>query len=146
MIVEGINKKIAEAVKAGDELKATTYRLLSSELHNAKIAKMQDLTGEEEIQVVQKEVKKRKDAIEAYENAGADERAQREKDELKILEEFLPEQLSDEDLEKMVDEGISATRASQMSDMGKVIGFVMGKAKGQVEGARVSQMVKSKLS
>lgn len=146
MIVEEINSKIHEAVKAKDELKATTYRLLSSELHNAKIAKMGDLTEEEEIQVVQKEVKKRKDAIEAYEKAKAQDRAQREKDELEILKEFLPEQLDDKRLEELVEEGIKNTSATKMSDMGKVIGFVMGKAKGQVEGTRVSQMVKEKLS
>lgn len=146
MIVDTINKKIAEAVKAADELRATTLRLLSSELHNAKIDKREALNEEEEISVVQKEIKKRKDAIEAYEKAGADEKAQREKDELAILEEFLPEQLSEEQLQKLVDEAIEKTGAEQMSDMGKVIGYVMGKAKGRVEGARVSGLVKKKLS
>lgn len=146
MIVENINKQIAEAVKAGDELRATTLRLLSSELHNAKIDKRGELSNEEEIVVVQKEIKKRKDAIQAYEKAGAEERVKREKDEMAILKEFLPEQLSEEDLKKLVDEAIEKTGAEKMSDMGKAIGYVMGRAKGQVEGARVSQMIKEKLS
>jgi uncharacterized protein YqeY len=146
MIVDTINKKIAEAVKAGNELRATTLRLLSSELHNAKIDKREALNEEEEISVVQKEIKKRKDAIEAYEKAGADEKAQREKDELAILKEFLPEQLSEQQLQELVDEAIEKTGAKQMSDIGKAIGYVVGKAKGQVEGVRVSKLVKKKLS
>jgi len=146
MIVENINKQIAEAVKAGNQLRATTLRLLSSELHNAKIAKLGDLTEEEELEVVQKEIKRRKDAIEAYEKAGAEEKAQQEREEMDILMEYMPEQLSDDELEKLVDEAISTTGAKEMSDMGKAIGYVMGKVKGQVEGGRVSAMVKDKLS
>jgi hypothetical protein len=146
MITETINSKIHEAIKKGDELRATTLRLLSSSLHNAKIDKRGDLTEEEEIVVVQKEAKKRKDAIEAYEKAGAKDREKRERDELEILNEFLPKQLSDGQLEQLVEDAIGKTGASQMSDMGKVIGIVMGQAKGQVDGGRVSQLVKSKLT
>lgn len=146
MIVDTINQKIQDAMKKGDELRATTLRLLSSELHNAKIDKRGDLTEEEELSIVQKEAKKRKDAIEAYEKAGAEEKAKREEEELSVLEEFLPEQLSDEELDKIVDEAIEATGAKGMSDMSNVIGDVMGKVKGKADGKRVSEIVKSKLS
>ena len=146
MIADTISAKIAEAMKAHDEVKLSTLRMLSSAFNYEKIDKRRDLTEEEELVVVRKEAKMRKDAIEAYEKAGATDRAEKEKAELKILEEYLPTQMSDEDLAKLVDAAITQTGASQMSDMGKVIGIVMGKSGGAVDGGRVSQMVKSKLS
>jgi uncharacterized protein YqeY len=146
MIKDSIKKQIIEAMKAKDEIKLSTLKLLSSALHNAEIDKQRDLTEDEEIEVVKREAKKRKDAIEAYEKASADDRAEKEKKELAILQEYLPEEMSDSDLEKIVDEVISETKASTMQDMGKVIGAVMGKVKGQADGKKVSEMVRSKLS
>ena len=154
MITDSIGKRITEAMKARDEIRLSTLKLLSSELHNQKIAKQKDLTQEEELEVVRREAKKRKDAIDIYEKvlrqnsgqAGAKDRADKEKKELEILQEFLPAQLSDEVLVGIVDEAIKQIGANSMADMGKVIGFVMKKASGQVDGGRVSQLVKEKLS
>lgn len=146
MISESISKQITEAMKAKDEVRLSTLRMLSSELHNAKIAKQRDLTGEEELEVIRREAKKRKDAFEVYKKAGADERAEKEKEELGILQEFLPQDLSDKELEDLVSKSISQTNATGMVDMGKVIGAVMKKAGGRAEGGRVSEMVKSKLT
>ncbi len=145
MIFDEVKKQIAEAMKAKDEVRLSTLKLLSSELHNAEIEKRGDLTEEEEIEVVRGEAKKRRDAIEVYKKAGAEDRADKESRELKILQEFLPKELSDEELGKIVDEVISATGAENLSDMGKVMGTVMAKARGKVEGGRVAEMVKSKL-
>ncbi|MGB6838962.1 MAG: GatB/YqeY domain-containing protein [Microgenomates group bacterium] len=146
MITDNIKKQIIEAMKAKDEIRLSTLKLLSSALHNAEIDKRGDLTEEEELEVVRREAKKRKDAIEAYEKAGATERAEREKKELVILQKYLPQELSDEEIEKIVDEAISATGAENIKDMGKVIGFVMGKAKGKADGKKVSELVRLKLS
>ena len=156
MISDTINQKIAEAMKAKDEIRLSTLRMLSSELHNARIDKRAagpeasgpegDLTEEEELAVVKREAKKRKDAIEAYEKAGAKDRANKEKKELEILQEFLPEGLSDEELAAMVDEALKEIEASSMDDIGKVIGAVMKKAGGRADGKKVSDLVKSKLS
>jgi hypothetical protein len=146
MIADTISQQIADALKAHDELRLSTLRMLSSALNYEKIAKQHELSSDEEIVVVQKEAKKRKDAIEAYEKASAQDRADREKEELKILEEYLPEQLDKSDLEAIVDETIAEQNASQISDMGKVIGAVMGKVKGKADGKDVSEIVKVKLT
>jgi len=140
-----INKQIVEAMKAKDEIRLSTLKLLSSALHNAKIDKRGDLTKEEELTVVRREAKKRKDAIEAYKKVGADKRAEREEKELLVLQEFLPEEFSDEEILKLVDEAVVATGASGSQDMGKVMGRVMAKAKGRVDGERVAEMVRRKL-
>lgn len=151
-----INSKIAEALKAHDEIKLSTLRLLSSAFNYERIAKQHELSEDEEMVVIKHEVKIRKDAIEAYKAAEGKSttssveelkaKLAKEEKELAILEELLPEQLSDEVLTKMVDEAISQTGASSMTDMGKVIGAVMAKAKGQADGGKVSQMAKAKLS
>lgn len=146
MITDTINKQIAETMKAKDEIRLSTLKLLLSALHNAKIDKRGDLTEEEELEIVGREAKKRKDAIEAYEKVGASDRAEKEKKELIILQEFLPEELSDEKVTKLVDETIAATGASSLQDMGKVIGAVMAKAKGRADGKKVAETVRRKLT
>jgi uncharacterized protein YqeY len=146
MITDMIKKQIIEAMKAKDEIRLSTLKLLSSALYNAQIKKREELLKEEELEIVKREAKKRKDAIEVYEKAGATERAEKEKKELKILQEYLPEELSDEELKKIVDEVVSSMGATNIKDMGKVIGDVLGKCKGQADGKKVSEMVRSKLS
>lgn len=146
LISETITKQIGEAMKARDKIRLSTLQLLSSALNYEFIAKQHKLNEEEELNVVRREAKKRKDAIEAYEKAGAQDRADKEKQELAILEKFLPAQMSDEDLTKLVDEAVVETGAKTMSDMGKAIGVVMAKAAGRVDGGRVSALIKSKLT
>lgn len=146
MIADTINQKIAEALKARDEIRLSTLRLLSSALNYEFIAKQHKLSEEEELVVVGREAKKRKDAIEAYEKAGAKDRAEKEKKELTILEEYLPEQMKDEELTKLVEEAISLTGATTIADMGKVMAAVMSKVQGRADGGRVSSLVKQKLS
>src|SRR4030043_2193447 len=125
MISDTITEQIGEAMKVKDEIRLSTLRMLSSALNYEFIAKQHKLSEEEEIAVVRKEVKKRNDAIEAYKKAGADDRAEKETAEKKILEEYLPAQMPDEELEKLVDEAINQTGAKTMQDMGKEIGMVM---------------------
>lgn len=143
-------------MKAHDDVRLTTFRMLSSALNYEKIAKQHDLTEQEEIAVVRREVKKRSDSIESLKNAigkttsaGGDGeinlRIEKDRKEIEILKEFLPAEMDEGELEKLVDDAISGSGASAISDMGKVIGLVMGKTQGRVEGSRVSQMVKSKL-
>ena len=145
MIVPTINQKIAEAMKARDEIRLSTLRLLSSALNYEFIAKQHVLSEEEELSVVRREAKKRKEAIEAYEKAGALERAEKEKKEMAILEEYLPAQISDEELVKIVDAAIEEIGRAAMADMGKVMGVVMSKVGGAADGGRVSKMVSEKL-
>jgi len=146
MIADTITQKIAEAMKARDEIRLSTLRLLSSALNYEFIAKQHKLSEEEELVVVAKEAKKRKDAIEAYEKAGAKDRAEKEQKELLVLEEYLPEQMSDAELTGIVDEAISETGAKAITDMGRVMAAIMSKVQGRADGGRVSTQVKEKLS
>lgn len=145
MIADTLQAKLGEAMKAHDEIRVSTLRLLSSAFNYERIAKQHDLTEEEELAVVFREAKKRREAAEAYEKAGNNDRADSEKKELAILQEYLPPEISDDDLAKIVDEAVSVVNASTISDMGKVIGFVKGKAPG-ADGGKIAQMVKNKLS
>ena len=154
MIADTITQKIGEAMKARDEIRLSTLRLLSSALNYEKIAKQHDLSEDEELAVVRREAKKRKDAIEALRQAqgkltpsGTDQsvRIEREQKELVILQEYLPAEMSDEELEKIIQDSINQLKPQGMQDMGRVIGVVMGKVKGLADGGRVAEQVKEKL-
>lgn len=145
MLAEKLQEQVNEAMKQGDTLRVSTLRLLISALKNEQIAKMRELTEEEELGVAAKQAKQRRESIEAYEKAGRTESAEKEKAELDMLMEYLPAQLSREELERIVDETISQMGVTSMADMGKVIGAVNAKVKGQAEGAVIAQMVKEKI-
>lgn len=145
MIAEEITRKIQEAMKAKDEVRLSTLRMLSSALNYEKIAKQHDLSEDEELIVVQREAKKRRDAIEAYEKAGAKEREEKERRELEILKEYLPEEIDDAELIKIVESAIVETKAETLKDMGKVIGLVKSKVGMKADGAKIAQLAKEKL-
>jgi len=146
MLLEEIKKQITEAMKARDELRLSTLKMLSAALTNAEIEKKREkLTEDEELKVVKSEAKKRKDAIVLYRQGGAEDKAKKEEKELKILQEFLPEEMSDEELVGIVEEVLKETKASSVADMGRVMGAVMGKVKGQADGGRVGMLVREKL-
>ncbi len=144
-ISDNISNLIHESMKLRDRLKLSTLKMLSSALSYEKIAKLHDLSDEEELSVVKSEAKKRKDAILAYEKAGARDRAEKEKSELAILREFLPAEMTDDQLSVIVDGAIGETQAASMADLGKVMSAAMKKVAGQVSGDRVSEIVKRKL-
>ena len=155
LITDTITRKIGEAMKAKDEIRLSTLRMLSSALNYEFIAKQHKLSDEEEIVVVRREAKKRKEAIDAFRQAqgkltssgtNMDERIAKEQKELAILEEYLPPQISDEELTNIVDEAIAQTKASSMVDIGKVMGFVKNKTAGNADGGKVVEIVKSKLA
>lgn len=146
MISQEIKSQIIEAMKAHNSILMDTLKMLSSELHNEEIAKQHELSEEEEMAVVRREVKKRKDAIEAYQKANQPDRAESEKSEMEILQKYLPAQMSESELEKIVTDSINESGATEMKDMGKVIGLVMQKAAGRADGSTVSALVREKLS
>lgn len=141
-ITDSINKQIHEAMKAHEEIKLSTLRLLTSALSYEKIAAQRELTDEEEIAVVRREAKKRNDAIEVYEKVGSPERAEAERKELSVLKAYLPQEMSEEELEKIVAEVVADLKPTGMADMGKVIGVVVGKTAGRADGKKVSELVK----
>ena len=146
MISQNITKLIGEAMKAHDSVRLSTLRMLSSAFNYEKIEKKHDLTEEEELVVIRKQAKERKDSIEAYDKAGRPELASSEKAELAILQEFLPPEMDSAELEKIVTDAIASTGATSMADMGKVIGAVKAKVGTSVEGGTIADLVKSKLA
>lgn len=144
MIAQDLQKLIGEAMKARDSVRLSVLRMLSSSFNYKKIDLQHELTDEEEKAVIKKEVKQRRDSIEAYDKAGRPELAESEKAELAILLEFLPPEMSDEELEKLVNEAVETIKPQGMADMGKVIGFVKGKAP-EADSGKIAALVKNKL-
>jgi len=152
MIALNLMKMIGDAMKAHDTVRVSTLRGLSSEFKNAKInvydpnaSEQRELTEAEELLVVRKEAKKRKEAIEMYTNAKAEDKATQEKAELAILSEFLPPEVSEDEINKLIDEAVNEIGAKEMKDMGRVISLVKEKNSG-VDGSKVAELVKARLS
>lgn len=129
-----------------DELSLSVLRMLKSALKNTEIAVGHELEDLEVLAVLEKQAKQRRDSADQYKNGGREELAEKELNELKIIEQYLPKKMSKEDLEKVVCEVIGEFGTCTASDMGKVIKLVMGKAQGTADGRMVSEVVKEKLS
>ena len=145
-----ISDQIKTAMKAKDKLRLETVRgikkVILEKESEIRGKGREELTEEEELAIVMQLAKQRRDSIKQFTDAGRDELADKEAKELKILEEYLPAQLSDADIEAAVDEAIAKTGATSMREMGKVMGPVMAKLKGQADGNKVQSVVKAKLS
>lgn len=148
MLKDKIQEDMKAAMIAHDEGKLSTLRMLKSALQYAEIAKGigYSATDEDVLEVIGREVKKHREAIELYEKGGRPELAEKENLELKILQNYLPEQMSEEEVVKLVSEAISSTGAKTMQDMGKVMGKLMPQVKGKADAGMVSGLVKEKLS
>ncbi len=145
-MVNDIQNDLKQAQLARDAVKVSTLRLLVSEIKNTEIAKGVSLSDEDIVSVVQKEVKKRKEAAAGFRLGAREESALKEESELKILESYLPAQMQVEELTKIVETTINELGATSVQDMGRVIGSVMSKVKGQADGGSVSSIVKQKLT
>jgi uncharacterized protein YqeY len=144
-VADRLSAQIKEALKAGDRIRLDTLRLLAASVRNREIELGHDLTEEELVEVATREGKRRKEAAEAYEQAGRTELAEKERQEGAVLEAFLPAQLSAAEVEAAVGEAVAATGASGPKEMGKVIGYVMQHHKGRVDGAEVKRLVQARL-
>lgn len=145
MLIDQLKSELNVALKEKNETKVSTLRFLISALNNKFIELQRELTDEDVLGVIAKQVKERKESITAYSAAGRNELAQKEEAEMAILSTYLPQQLSADEVEKTVDEVIFETKASGPADFGKVMGAVMAKLKGQTDGNIVSELVKKKL-
>ncbi len=148
--IQLLEEELKEALKAKEEVKTSTLRMLLSALRSAEKDKKyktgeEGLSAEETESIVASEAKKRREAVEAFEKAGRQELAVKEKAELDILLPFLPPQLSEEEVEKLVKEAIASTGATTQKEMGKVMGALAPKVKGRADGSLVSQKVKELL-
>jgi len=139
---EKIEQDFKESLKNKDEVKLSTLRMLKSALKNKQIElKQADLTEKDFVSVIQKELKKRKDSIDAFRSAGRDELAAKEEAEAKILEVYLPEMMSEEEVSKIVDQVL----AQGKDNFGQVMKEVMTLTQGQADGQLVQRLVKEKL-
>lgn len=140
---QNIQEDLKEAILQKDELKKGTLRMLLAALVNKEKEKNLGPLSEEQIQsVVLYEVKRRKEATEAFEKGGRPEMAEKERKEMEILQKYLPEQLSEDQVRELVKDAISQTGAVKAQDMGKVMAALMPKVKGKADGAFVSALVK----
>ena len=142
---ERVSREIQAAMKARDVVRLATLRLLSAAVKNREVEVLHPLSDDEVREVATREVKRRREAIEAYEAAGRPDRADRERAEKRVLQEYLPAGLSSDEVAALVDEAVSATGASGPADLGKVMGYVMGKAKARVDGREVQDLVRARL-
>ncbi len=135
-----------EAMKSGDKVRLDTIRGLRAMLKDAQIAKQRELTEEDEIAVLQSAAKKRTEAIKLYRQGNRQDLVEKEERELAIIRSYLPEMMSPEEIEKVVDAAIARLGASGMRDFGKVMGEVMRELRGKAEGQTVQEVVRRKLS
>ena len=147
---EQIGEDIKTAMKAKDKVRLQTVRGIKKAILEKEVElrpKGQDsLTPEQEIELLSQQAKQRRDSIEQFTDAGRDELAEKEKQELAIIETYLPEQASDDEIESIIDRIIADSGASTMKDLGKVMGPAMKELKGKADGKKIQELVKSKLS
>jgi uncharacterized protein YqeY len=145
-LIAEIEVELKDAMRARDALRTDTLRLTLAALRAAEKELGRPLKEDEELQVLQRERKRRAEAAEAFRAAGRDEQADKEHAELEIIEEFMPEPLDEEDLERIVDDAIAETGATSLRDLGRVMADVMPQVAGRADGSAVSQLVREKLA
>lgn len=145
MLRDRIAEEMRASMKAREPARTSTLRMLMAAMKNTQVEKGHELDDEEVIEVIAREAKRRRESIEAFEKGGRAELVEKETAELAVLESYLPERLSDEELGALVDEAIAETGASTPKEMGQVMKAVMPKVKGRADGAAVSAMVRARL-
>ena len=145
-LIAEIEDEIKDAIRGREQLRADTLRLTLASLRAAEKELGRPLKEDEELQVLQRERKRRAEAAEAFRSAGRDEQAATEEEELEIIEEFMPEALGEDELEQIVDDAIAETGATSLRDLGRVMADVMPQVAGRADGSAVSQLVREKLA
>ncbi len=145
-LIAEIEQEVKDAMLARDTDRRDALRLILASLRSAEKELQRPLSEEEELQVLQRERKKRLEAAEAFRSGGRDAQAEQEENELAILEEFMPEPLTEEELERIVDDAIAEVKATNVRDMGRVMADVMPQIAGRADGSAVSQLVREKLA
>lgn len=139
---EKFDSDFLNAYKTHDELRVSVLRMLKSSIKNAEIAQKETLSDQAIIAVIKKEIKQRNDSVESYQKVGSNDAAQKETAEIKILEAYLPEQLNDEEINRIIKESIKNLDAKDIKDMGRVISDIMKNYGDKVDGKIVSNKVR----
>ena len=145
-LITTIESEIKEAMKSREAERRDALRLIVNALKGSEKELQRPLSDDEELQVLQRERKKRVEAAEAFRAGGREEQAATEERELAILEEFMPEPLSEEEIEEIIDDAIAEVGATSMADLGRVMADVMPQIAGRADGSSVSQIVREKLA
>ena len=145
-LIERLEGELRDAMRARDDERRDALRLLLSSLRGAEKELQRPLHDDEELQVLQRERKRRIEAAEAFRGGGREEQAESEEEELAVLEEFMPAPLSEEELEEIIDDAIAEVGATSIRDLGRVMADVMPQVSGRADGSVVSQLVREKLA
>jgi uncharacterized protein YqeY len=145
-LIARLEDELKQAMVARDQPRRDALRLILSSLRSAEKELQRPLHDDEELQVLQRERKRRLEAAEAFRGGGREEQAQAEEQELAVLEEFMPEPLGEEELEEIIDDAIAEVGATSMRDLGRVMADVMPQVAGRADGSAVSQLVREKLA
>jgi uncharacterized protein len=141
-----LQEDLTAAIRAHDDLRRDTLRMVISAAYNESKRAKRDLTDDEVVQVLTREVKTRNESVDAYTNAGRADAAEREKAEIEVIRGYLPEQLDAAELERLVREAVNESGATSARDMGKVMSMLMPKVRGRADGKQVSAMVNAELA
>ena len=145
-LIGRLEDELREAMLARENERRDALRLILSSLRSAEKDLQRELSDDEELQVLQRERKRRHEAAEAFRDGGREAQAQKEEAELAVLEEFMPAPLSEDELERIVDDAIAEVGATSMRDIGRVMADVMPQVSGRADGSMVSQLVREKLA
>ena len=145
-LIAQVESELKAARLARDEARRDALSLILHALQDAQKELQRPLSEEEELQVLQRERKRRLEAAEAFRSGGREDRAEAEEHELDVLEEFMPEPLSEDEIEEIIDDVISEVGATSIRDLGRVMAGVMHQVSGRADGSTVSQLVKEKLA
>ena len=145
-LIEEIEDELKDAMRARDAQRRDALRLILNALKGSEKELRRPLSEEEELQVLQRERKRRVEAAEAFRTGGREEQAEAEERELDVLEEFMPEPLSEDEVEEIVEDVIAEVGATSMADLGRVMADVMPQIAGRADGSQVSQIVREKLA
>jgi len=145
-LIARLEQEVKAAMLAREEGRRDALRLILSSLRSAEKDLQRPLSDEEELQVLQRERKKRHEAADAFRSGGRESQAEKEEAELAVLEEFMPEPLSEDEVERIVDDAIAENGATSLRDMGRVMADVMPQIAGRADGSSVSQLVREKLA
>ena len=146
MLKTRIQDDVKAAMKAKDKDRLVTLRLITAAIKQREVDDRAELNEEQVLAILEKMIKQRRDSIAQYESAGRQELADQEKSEIAIIETYMPEGLSEEEIAELITQAISETGAESMRDMGKVMGLLKPKMQGRADMGKVSGLIKQKLS
>jgi uncharacterized protein YqeY len=145
-LIVRIEEELKAAMRAREQERTDTLRLVLSSLRAAEKEVQRPLKEDEELHVLQRERKRRQEAAEAFRDGNREEQAAKEERELAIIQEFMPEPVGEEELERIIDDAIAETGATSLRDLGRVMADVLPQVAGRADGSTVSQLVREKLA